>query len=54
MLIASQHACNAAYRAVTTIKADEATALSEFLKMENEIKGKKERERETGGTSRRT
>ena len=32
-------------RAITTIEADEATALSDFLKMENEIKGKKHRER---------
>ena len=38
-------------RAITTIEADEATALSDFLKMENEIKGKnteRERERERG------
>jgi hypothetical protein len=32
-------------RAITTIEADEATALSDFLKMENEIKGKKHREK---------
>ena len=32
-------------RVITTIEADEATALSDFLKMENEIKGKKHRER---------
>ena len=45
-------------RAITTIEADETTALSDFLKMENEIKGKKhrerKREREREGMRRRT
>ena len=43
-------------RAVTTFEADEASASSDFLKMENEIKGKKhrEKEREREGMRRRT
>jgi hypothetical protein len=41
---------------IIIIEADEATALSDFLKMENEIKGKKhrEKEREREGMRRRT